>query len=90
MVFVLQTSFYLLFKSRNLDVHIGEHLFATLKPFFVKRMSERNFCCYIYHIELNKLFMALNKMRARGKVCTYEDGAGCAASNIVYKGLTEL
>jgi hypothetical protein len=90
MDFVLQTSFYFRFKARNPDVLIGERLFAALKPFFVKRMSERNTCCCIYHVELNELLLALNKMRAGGKVCTHEDGTGCAASNTVYKGLTEL
>jgi hypothetical protein len=78
------------FKSRNLDVLIGECLFAALKPFFVKRMLERNTCYCIYHVELNELLMALNKMRAGGKVCTHKDEVGCAASNTVYKGLTEL
>jgi hypothetical protein len=42
-----------------------------------------------------RLFAALkpffvNKMRAAEKVCTHEDGAGCAASSTSYKGLTEL
>jgi hypothetical protein len=86
----VQTSFYLRFKAKNPHAGIGERLFAALKPFFVKRLSERNTCCCIYHVELNELLLALNKMRATGKVCTQKDGAGCAASNTSYKGLIEL
>ena len=90
MDFVLQTSIYFHFKARNSDVLIKECLFAALKLFFVKSMLERNTCCCIYHVELNKVFLALNKICAGRKVCTHEDGVGCVLSNTVYKGLTEL
>jgi hypothetical protein len=87
---IVQTSFYLRFKAKNPHAVIGERLFAALKPFFVKRLSERNTCCCIYHVELNELLLALNKMRAAGKVCNHGDGAGYAIGTSTYKGLTEL
>ena len=90
MDYVVQTSFYLRFKAKNPHAGIGEQLFAALKPFFLKILSERNTCCCIYHVELNEVFLALNKMRAAGKVCTHEDGAACVVSSTSYKRLTEL
>jgi hypothetical protein len=86
----LQTNFDLRFKAKNPTVLIGERLFATLKPFNVKRMSKRNTYYCIYHVELNELLLALNKMHGAGQVCSHEDGARCAASNTVYKGLTDF
>jgi hypothetical protein len=42
---------------------IGQQTFESLRSFYVKKMKERNTCCYIYHFEMDQLRLGLNNMR---------------------------
>jgi hypothetical protein len=95
--------FYLRFQAAHPLVVIGKCSFDFLQPFWVKRLKERNVCCYIYHVEMQELLVAFNNMRAKlglhsqidcdcdcEEVCRGYQGLGCAASLIAYAGLTTL
>jgi hypothetical protein len=68
----------------------------------VRLLKDKNTCCCIYHIELNKLRFALNLLRTNNLVhdvqfCDYHyghicdhDGQQCQASCVVYKGIIQL
>jgi hypothetical protein len=65
---IVQTEFFLRFQATHLNLIIGQRSFESLKPFFVKPMKDQNTCCYIYHVELNELRLALNLMRTNNTV----------------------
>lgn len=47
---------------------IGQRLFESLKPFFVKPLKDMNTYCCIYHVELNELRFALNLLKTKNTI----------------------
>jgi len=91
-------------KNKFQDAHsktiVGQKVFESLKPFFVKALKNENAHCCIYHTEMNKLRLAFNLMKtpsvvhenqicddACGDVCGF-DGQPHQAFGKVYKGIT--
>jgi hypothetical protein len=50
------------FQVAHLEEIVRQKVFESLKPFYVKALRDRNTCCFIYHIEINELRVALNQM----------------------------
>jgi len=44
--------------------HYWTTKFESLRPFYVKKLKERNTCCCIYHVEIDQLQLGLNNMNA--------------------------
>jgi hypothetical protein len=92
------------FLKRFQDAHpktiVGQRVFESLKPFFVKALKDENAHCCIYHIEMNKLQLAFNLVKTQNvvhenQVCDYACGDVCGfdgqphqAFGKVYKGIT--
>lgn len=53
---------FLRFQIAHLEVHIGQMLFESLKPFFGMPLKDSNTCCCIYHTKLEELKVAPNLM----------------------------
>jgi hypothetical protein len=92
--------FFLRFQVAYPKVHIGQKLFESLKPFFVKPLKDRNACC-IYHTKLEELKVAPNLMKTNNIVhgnhmceCFCDvfglDGQPCKASYNLYKRITQF
>ena len=53
-----QTELYLEFCEANPNIHVGQRSFEYCKPWFVRRLDERNTCCCRSHIEMEYVFQA--------------------------------
>ena len=60
--------FYLRFRSAYPQVIIGKRMFDSFQPYFVKKLKDRNVCCFIYHVEMEELRVGFNYMRARSVI----------------------
>ena len=74
---LLQVEFFLNFKEQHPSCVIGFRTFQQIKPFYVKRLKERNTCCCIYHTHMDFLRLAINSMRSNvrdlhGPTCNCE------------------
>jgi hypothetical protein len=49
------------FQVAHFEEIVGQRVFESLEPFYVKSLKDRNTCC-IYHIEIKELRLALNQM----------------------------
>ncbi len=83
----VQVSFFKRFKIAHVEVLVQLRAFAGMRPFFCKRLKERNTCCCIYHVELDELRIGFNFMRCAQ--CQH-DCNSCEAFAIQYDGLTEM
>ncbi len=54
---------FLQFKEADLIAIIGQWKFEHLRPFYVKKMRQMSSCCYIYHVEIDQLWLGLNNMK---------------------------
>ena len=103
--FCLQMEFFLRFQVAFPAVIVGKRSFDLLRPFWVKRMKERNVCCCIYHVEFQELLQGLNYLRLRSGIhsngsCTCDcdevcapptaTGADCHGKLLTYPGTTAL
>lgn len=99
----VQTEYYLNFRETHPEVIIGQRSFEKLKPWFVRKLKDRNTCCCVYHIQLLFLKDAFNKMRSdaasfHGRSCSCACdtckpsivGGKCAASEHSFSGITKL
>ena len=80
---------------------MGKHSCDKLRPFWVKKLKERNVCCCIYHVEIQELLVALNNMRTSTgmhvvvgcncdcKVCSSNE-VGCISYLCTYSRTTTL
>ena len=91
------------FKDQHPSINLGFRKFQGLKPFFVRKLKERNTCCCVYHIKMDMLRLGVNNMRTNsegihgdGCVCTCEvcrpNGSGnrCNARNMTYGTISKL
>jgi hypothetical protein len=82
---------------------LGKRTFDLLRPYWVKRMKDRNVCCCIYHVEMEELRVGFNHMRQKFGLhleihCQCEAICGaindsptsCGGSHATYLGLTTL
>lgn len=58
----LHIEFFFKFQVAHLEEIVGQRVFESLKPFYVKALKDRNTSCCIYHIEINEVCVALNQM----------------------------
>ncbi len=98
----VQIEFFLRFQDAHPKTIVGQKVFESLKPFFVKTLKDKNTHCCIYHTKMNELRLAFNIMRTRGvvhenQICDYAygdvcgfDGQPCQTSGKVYKGITQM
>jgi hypothetical protein len=58
---------------------VQQRAFLKLQHFFIKSMKDRNVCCCVYHVEVQLLKDAMNRMRDRrlGIHRTHECGSFC-------------
>lgn len=95
-----KVTFFLRFQTTYPKIHIGQRLFESLKPFFVRLLKDRNTCC-IQHTKLEELRVAPNLMRTNNIVhgnhmceCFCDvcglDGQPCKASYDLYKGIIQI
>jgi dihydrofolate reductase len=52
--------FFLHFQRMHPLIIIGKRMFDSLRPYWVKKMKDRNVCCYIYHVEMKELKVGFN------------------------------
>jgi hypothetical protein len=85
---------------------VEQRAFIKLKPYFVKSLTYRNICCFIYHVEMQMMLQGLNRMRDKkvgvhlihlelcGCLICYPDEAlledHCAADAVTFAGTTAL
>jgi hypothetical protein len=58
---------------------VRHRAFERLKPWWVRKLKERNTCCCIYHVEMDMMKVELNNLRDKVKSMH----AGCACECIV-------
>ena len=91
------------FKDQHPSLTVGFRKFQGLKPFYVRKLNERNTCCCVYHVKMDMLRLAVNAMRTDSKgihgelcVCTCEvcrpngEDNRCNARNMTYASVSEL
>ena len=88
-----QLDFHARFREANEQSKVGLRAFELLKPFFVRRLKERNTCACRYHCELAELRLGWNNMRSASKgihgrhcgcdcdVCTCPPAAPCTPTS---------
>jgi hypothetical protein len=52
--------FFLHFQRMHPSIIIGKKTFYSLQPYWVKKMKDRNLCCYIYQVEMEELKVGFN------------------------------
>lgn len=62
-----QLEFHATFREANEERTVGLRAFELLKPFYVRRLRERNTCACRYHCELAELRVGWNNMRSATK-----------------------
>ena len=55
---ISQTQLYMEFCEANPNIKVGQRSFEYCKPWYVRRLDERNTCCCRYHIEVEYVFQA--------------------------------
>lgn len=84
-------------------MQIGQRSFEKLKPWFVRKLKDRNTCCCVYHIQMLFLKDAYNQLRSNatgfhGRSCSCACdicnkgvlSGRCAASEHTLSGITKL
>jgi hypothetical protein len=61
----MQTEFSLHFRSVHPSIIIRKQSFNSIRPFWVKKMKDRNVCCYIYHVKMEELRVGFNHMKQK-------------------------
>lgn len=99
---LLQAEFFLNFKEQHPSCVIGFRTFQQLKPFFVKRLKERNTCCCVYHARMDLLRLAVSSMRSNVKdlhgptckcecqVCRPMGETMCVGNTQIYPSVKQL
>ena len=90
------------FKDSHPQLQVGQRSFEKLKPWFVRKLKDRNTCC-VYHIQLMYFLNAFNIMCSKafvfhGNSCTCECNVcnssmvlgKCTTSEHTFKGITKL
>ena len=62
-----QLEFHTRFREANEDKRVGLRAFELLKPYYVRRLKERNTCACLYHCEVAELRVGWNNMRTTNK-----------------------
>ena len=62
-----QLEFHTRFREANEESSVGLRAFELLKPFYVRRLKERNTCACKYHCEVAELRVGWNNMRTATK-----------------------
>lgn len=79
----MQLEFFSSFKRKYPGKEIGITTFVSLKPWFIRRLTEWNTCCCRYHQEIRELLNGLNDIRTSGKGVHGEDGTcTCRCSQV--------
>jgi hypothetical protein len=97
--FVWQTSFFLRFKEAHLECNVRHRAFERLKPWWVRKLKERNTYCCIYHVEMDMMKVGLSNLRDKVKsmhagctceyiVCLANVGGACHAHEHIFKRIT--
>ena len=56
------------FCEAHLEVLVGKCVFDSMQPYWVKKMNERNVCCCIYHVEMEKLLSAFTRLKTESGI----------------------
>lgn len=64
---VLQLDFYIRFRAKHEVCEVSLCLFEKFKPYYIRRLKERNTCACIYHCEMVGLRYGFNNMRTSTK-----------------------
>ena len=73
----MQTDFFMNFKEQHPSLDIGFRAFQGLKPFFVRKLKERNTCCCVYHTRIDLMHLAVNSLRI-GTKSIHGDACDCS------------
>ncbi|MCO5569206.1 hypothetical protein L7F22_022916 [Adiantum nelumboides] len=58
----LAAEFFMNFKDQHPSIDIGFRAFHKLKPFFVRKLKERNTCCCVYHTRIDLMRIAIDAL----------------------------
>ncbi|GAQ92555.1 hypothetical protein KFL_010490020 [Klebsormidium nitens] len=61
-----QTELYFEVCEEHPDIKIKQRKFEELKPWFVRKLKDRNVCCCKYHEEVKLYLAGVNRLRKRG------------------------
>ena len=91
------------FKDQHPSINLGFCKFQGLKPYYIRKLKERNTCCCVYHMKMDMLRLGVNAMctdskgiHGDGCVCICEvcrpNGKDnrCNARNMNYALVTKL
>jgi len=62
---VWQTCFFLCFKETHPECSMHQRAFERLKPWWVRKLKEKNRCCCIYNVEMDFIRVALSNLTDR-------------------------
>jgi hypothetical protein len=87
----------------HVEVIIGKRAFDSMRPFWIKKMKDRNVCYCIHHVEIEELRVDFNFMRKLSsihasdtcncdceEVCGGRDGCGCKEHFLTFPGTTSM
>ncbi|MCO5573779.1 hypothetical protein L7F22_027553 [Adiantum nelumboides] len=58
-----EAEFFMNFKEQHPSIDIGFRAFQSLKPFFARKLKERNTCCCVYHTRIDLMRLVINSLR---------------------------
>ena len=96
-----QTTFFLRFTEAHPECSVRQRAFERLKPWWVRKLKERNTCCCIYHVQMDFMKVALGLLRDKQRgvhssssctcecsVCKGEIPGACHAHEAIFKRIT--
>ncbi|MCO5606921.1 hypothetical protein L7F22_061112 [Adiantum nelumboides] len=98
----MQAKFFMNFKEQHPSIDIGFRAFQSLKPFFVRKLKERNTCCCVYHTRIDLVRLAINSLRIDTKsihgdacdclcmICRPNEEEKCSAYAATFSSMSKL
>ena len=99
----MQTELFIQFQRAHTDIIIQQRSFEKLKPYFVRKLKDRNTCCCIQHVQISFLRDAVHQIRqtttkfhGRSCFCTckicnadVDASVGCVATTLLKSSITK-
>ncbi|MCO5599945.1 hypothetical protein L7F22_054052 [Adiantum nelumboides] len=97
-----EAELFMNFKEQHPSIDIGFHAFQSLKPFFVRKLKERNTCCCVYHTRIDLMRLAINSLRIDTKsihgdacdclcmICRPNEEEKCSAYAATFSSVSKL
>ncbi|MCO5550032.1 hypothetical protein L7F22_003509 [Adiantum nelumboides] len=97
-----EAKIFMNFKEKHPSIDFGFHAFQSLKPFFVRKLKERNTCCCVYHTRIDLMHLAIRSLRIDTKsihgdacdclcmICRPNEEDKCSAYAATFSSVSKL